>query len=144
MTRLTQNLATLKTRAKTFYENGFVDPELEARLQIIRRHNPTELAFEGIALRWYDRAYLVCDRIGVTRWLHKTEEQPECDRTIICNEARGCGRRNCPARIVSVTHYWRCLNDLDAQCYLLAKYCEETLRRLAVGYMALKLRTSVR
>jgi len=72
--------------------------------------------FEDISLQVYERAYAFCDSHGIVRLAHKLiKQQPTdkiaCERSIICNEGNGCGRRRCPARTVTINTYARRLKQ---------------------------------
>ncbi len=66
---------------------------------------------EELTLKWYDQAYAACDRIGLTRLVHRPQLQPACNHTIICNRAEGCGRKSCPARVLSIETYVRRIKE---------------------------------
>lgn len=92
--------------------------------------------FEEISLQVYEKVYAYCDAHGIVRLVHKLiKQQPidkiACDRSIICNEGHSCGRSSCPARTVKVSTFTRRLEEIDYQLYLVARYCELSVLRLA-------------
>lgn len=92
--------------------------------------------FEEIGLQVYENVYGFCDSHGIVRMAHKLMKQPpidevSCERSIICNSGQGCRRWRCPARTLTVSNYARRLEEIDYQIYLLAKYIELSVLRLA-------------
>lgn len=78
---------------------------------------PEQSAVEEAVLKWYDWAYGICDTLGIVRLTRrwKLEARPGCDHTIICGNAQGCGRRNCPARTLAISTYCRRIQTVSSK-----------------------------